>query len=95
MHDNMVVFCFGINLAQVHSWVSYDTDWIGWDTQSQVVPVSYRSIDGTVKLQESFRFGDGRELFDTALKYSQPENMWSPEANIIVIHKALMEIMKI
>lgn len=36
--DNMVVFCFGINLGQVPSWVFYDTDWIGWDTQSQVVP---------------------------------------------------------
>ena len=58
---------------------------------------SYRSIDGMVKLQESFLFGDGRELFDTTLKYSQPENMWSTkifEANIIVIHKALLEIMK-
>ena len=60
--------------------------------------VSYRSIDGMVKLQGSFLFGDGRELFDTALKYSQPENMWSTkifEANIFVIHKALLKIMKI
>ena len=38
MQDNMEVICFGMNLAQVPSWVSYDTDWIGWDTQSHVVP---------------------------------------------------------
>ena len=51
-----------------------------------------------VQQQKSFPFGDIRELFNTALKYSQLENMWNAkilEANIFMIHKALMKFTKI
>ena len=30
MQDRVVAFCFGINLAQVPTWVTDDTDWIRW-----------------------------------------------------------------
>ena len=49
-----------------------------------------------VRLQESFPFGDGRELFKTALKYSYAENTWSSKTNnLFVMHKALLKYMKI
>ena len=49
-------------------WVANDTNGIRWDAQSQVVAtviatVDYRSMDGTLQLQESLPFGDTRELF--------------------------------
>ena len=39
---------------------------------------SYRTMMGSIgkmQLQKSFSFGDGRDLFDTAWKYSLPENV--------------------
>ena len=52
-----------------------------------------------VQLQESFPFGDGSELFNTALKYSWAENTWSNKVfetnNLSVMHKALLRYMKI
>ena len=55
-------------------------------------------LDGTV--QESFPFGDGRELFDISLKYLNKltENTWRTKiykSNIFVIHKVLPKFTKI
>ena len=59
---------------------------------------------GTMKLQASFPFGDGRKLFDSILKYSSGRtpsyymHAWSAiifEANIFMIRKALPKFTKI
>ena len=60
-------------------------------------------LDGTVLNEQyesfPFAFGDGRELFDTSLKYYKLiENTWRNkifEANIFVIHEVLLKFTKI
>ena len=53
-----------------------------------------------MQLQESFPFGDGGELFNTALKYASwrtpiPKGTKIFETNIFVIRKALPKFTKI
>ena len=65
-----------------HIAIADDTDWVGcsvtpagsnFDTSWFAAAIE---LDGTV--QESFSFGDGRELFNTGLKYLNKliENTW-------------------
>ena len=67
---------------------NFDTSWFAATIQ----------LDGAVR--ESFPFGDGRELFDTGLKYLNKltENTWrtkSLDSNIFVIYKVLLKFTKI
>ena len=60
-------------------------------------------LDGTVPSEQyesfPFAFGDGRELFDTSLKYYKLlENTWRKkifETNIFMIHEVLLKFTKI
>ena len=66
---------------------NFDTSWFAAAIQ----------LDGAVR--ESFPFGDGRELFDTGLKYLNKltENTWRTkilDSNIFVIHKVLLKFTK-